>query len=107
MVIAPKSGSFDCLDLPSRVSNLAGIIICDTHRPGEFPYDPNAPKEGWAGLAHRLDDDTARIVLNSYVPEGYYLTAEDRDNGIALREIAEQCGHTVERAGGLGLVDDR
>ena len=82
LVYSAESGSFDCLDLPESVSNLAGIIICDTSRPGEFPYDPNAPKEGWAGFARRIDDDTIRIVLNSFVPEGYYLPAEGADNTV-------------------------
>jgi hypothetical protein len=82
LVYFAESGSFDCLDLPPRVTNLAGIIICDTSRPGEFPVDPNAPKEGWGGFERRIDDDTTRIVLNSYVPEGYFIPAEVIDNTI-------------------------
>ena len=82
LVYSAESGSFDCLDLPRPVANLAGIIICDTSRPGDFPYDPNAPKEGWAGSARQLDDDTTRIALNSFVPEGYFLPAEDADNTV-------------------------
>src|SRR5215207_8338848 len=57
LIYSAESGSFDCLDLPPQVSKRAGIIICDTRRPGEFPYDPNAPKEGWSGSARQLDDD--------------------------------------------------
>jgi hypothetical protein len=38
--------------------------------------------DGWAGVARQLDDDTTRIVLNSYVPEGFYVTAEDLDNTV-------------------------
>jgi micrococcal nuclease len=82
LVYSAESGSFDCLDLPPEVANLAGIIICDTSRPGEFPYDPDAPKEGWGGMANRIDDDTTRIVLNSYIPEGFYIPAEVIDNTI-------------------------
>jgi hypothetical protein len=82
LVYSPESGSFDCLDLPPEVANLVGIIICNTFRPEDFPYDPNAPKEGWAASARVIDEDTTRIVLNSYVPEGYYLPTEAADNTI-------------------------
>jgi hypothetical protein len=76
LVYSAESGEFDCLDLPSRVSNLAGIIICDTFRPEDFPYDPDAPKQGWAGVTRPHDDDTISIALNNVVPDGYFLSAE-------------------------------
>jgi hypothetical protein len=82
LVYAAESGSFDCLDLPQPVANLAGIIICDTFRPEDFPYDPDAPKEGWAGVTSQVDNDTMRIALNNFVPEGYYVSAEDTDNTV-------------------------
>ena len=82
LVYSAESGSFDCLDLPQKVADLAGIIICDTSRPGEFPHDPNAPKQGWGGFTEPIDDDLVRIVLNSYVPEDSYLPAEGVDNTV-------------------------
>ena len=63
LVYSAESGSVDCLDLPESISDLAGIIICDTSRPGDYPADSNAPVDGWAGVARQLDDDTTRIVL--------------------------------------------
>jgi hypothetical protein len=64
------------------VANLAGIIICDTFRPTEYPGNPNAPDGEWGGVARLLDDDTTRIVLNSFVPAGYELSPEDADNTV-------------------------
>jgi hypothetical protein len=76
------SGDADCLDLPDDVWDLTGIIVCDTNRPEDFPYDPNAPVDGWGGSTQARDDDTTVIVLNNFVPDGYYIPDEKADNTV-------------------------
>jgi hypothetical protein len=83
LVYVTAPGDADCLDITNAaVWDMAGIIICDTRRPEEFPFDPTVPKEGWAGLARQIDDDTHQILLNNFVPNGYVLAAEEADNTV-------------------------
>ena len=82
LVYSAESGSFDCLDLPPRSPTLPASSSVTRSGPGNSPMTRTPPRRGGAGLTRRIDDDTTRIVLNSFVPEGYYLSAEDADNTV-------------------------
>jgi hypothetical protein len=82
LIYQAAAGDTDSLDLGDRVWDLSGIIICDTYRPEDFPDDPNAPADGWGGVAQMRDADTIVIALNNAVPEGYYLPIEVADNTV-------------------------
>jgi hypothetical protein len=83
LVYVTAPGDAECLDIKNQaVWNLSGIIVCDTLRPEDFPDDPNAPVEGWAGFTEQIDEDTTKIVLNHFVPDGYYLPADVADNTV-------------------------
>jgi hypothetical protein len=96
LVYIAASGDAECLDITNTdVWKLTGIIVCDTLRPEDFPYDPNAPVEGWGGFTDRIDDDTTEIVLNNFVPDGYYRPAEVADNTVC-HEMMHAYAHVLE-----------
>jgi hypothetical protein len=76
------SGEADCLDLSPDVWDLTGIIICDTNRPQDYPVNPNAPANGWAGKSRPRDDDTTVVVLNNVTPDGASVLEWAADNTV-------------------------